>query len=310
MTYTINGYISALTLRTKRTLLTECRTDKTFSSRMLLELQQLGRLSSSIVIDTVELIKSDPETRGNRVLVETIHNKAVDENISITSLVDREYRYFNLEDFSDTLEGHNSTPTHLYWTRGHSLENYFFKPDFFINFIKLKFSENLLNDSLKSIFNHFSSILRWATAISLILNRHNLLSKSEGIANYRMWSLVGKDVMFNHSLFTNDLTTRGVTADLGKTISIQIDSLEKIFTENNTSQELLQWLCHGHLGWSLLWTGVAAVLAQHVSQIDIIEQVERGYNELKLESSYDFAASLINQNHNQILDDLWQHLIK
>ena len=81
---------------------------------------------SGIVIDSAEMIRECEGVFSNREKVEYIHALAAD-HAKLAGWVDREFRMFAVgPSIVNELKGHNVLDASLFWTRGHSIENYFF----------------------------------------------------------------------------------------------------------------------------------------------------------------------------------------
>src|SRR5690242_4673856 len=123
--YSPIGYVNAVSIRNTRTLLVEGRTDKSVVVRLMIELRNQKLLNAdNLVIDTADDIQNVPGARlGNREKVEYIHAQIAGFQ-RFAGLVDREFRDFDLAVPADHAPHHRVVPQNLFWTRGHSIENY------------------------------------------------------------------------------------------------------------------------------------------------------------------------------------------
>jgi hypothetical protein len=112
-----------------RHILVEGRDDKRIFELLLRELCHTDE-KSQILVDSAEaFVECHPE---NRETVEDICNKITGEAYSdrLVAFVDREFREFDFPQLLDRVDGHKISGQ-LVWSRGHSIENYFFDFDIF-----------------------------------------------------------------------------------------------------------------------------------------------------------------------------------
>ncbi|MDG0806492.1 DUF4435 domain-containing protein [Pectobacterium brasiliense] len=131
--YSIDSYITALEMSSKKRILVEGRHDRLHLYQLVYKFYP----HSKIQIDTAQDIKSSDKAtaKNNRLKIELIHSRVKDKN-NIWFLCDREFREFSWADkIEDTLNAHYCNDS-LYWTLGHSLENYFFDSDVIIDAFK------------------------------------------------------------------------------------------------------------------------------------------------------------------------------
>lgn len=121
--YTIDSYITSLSMSSKKRVLVEGRHDRLHLYQLIYRFNP----KSKVKIDTAQDIKASDKamSKNNRLKIETIHSK-VKRKDNISFLCDREFREFSFnEKVEDLLDSHYCDDS-LYWTLGHSLENYFF----------------------------------------------------------------------------------------------------------------------------------------------------------------------------------------
>jgi hypothetical protein len=128
--YSSKGYPKAVTMRSNRTLLVEGRNDKATVKRLFLELLNNSQIKEDdLLIDTAEDLLD--ASGGNRGRVEAMHAR-VGGSSKFASLVDREFRDFDMKGVRDLNPAHREVPINLFWTRGHSIENYLSDIDVFV----------------------------------------------------------------------------------------------------------------------------------------------------------------------------------
>ncbi|MFU9135736.1 hypothetical protein [Erwinia tasmaniensis] len=128
--YTIDSYITSLTMSSKKRLLVEGRHDRSHLYQLIYKFNP----TSKIKIDTAQDIKASDRamSKNNRLKIEVIHSRVTRKD-NISFLCDREFREFTFNDkIEDLLNSHYCNDS-LYWTLGHSLENYFFNESIIID---------------------------------------------------------------------------------------------------------------------------------------------------------------------------------
>ncbi len=121
--YTIDSYITSLTMSSKKRVLVEGRHDRLHLYQLIYKFNP----ASKVKIDTAQDIKASDKamSKNNRLKIETIHSR-VQKKDNISFLCDREFREFSFNDRVEDLLNSHYCDDSLYWTLGHSLENYFF----------------------------------------------------------------------------------------------------------------------------------------------------------------------------------------
>lgn len=128
--YTIDSYITSLTMSSKKRLLVEGRHDRAHLYQLIYKFNP----ASKVKIDTAQDIKASDKamSKNNRLKIETIHSR-VKRKDNISFLCDREFREFTINDQIEDLLNSHYCDDSLYWTLGHSLENYFFNASIIID---------------------------------------------------------------------------------------------------------------------------------------------------------------------------------
>lgn len=210
-------------------------------------------LLKNISIETSERIKGE---LGNRAKVEKICELVAQEpfnvNNRVLGFVDREFREFEYSNYlKDHLKTHKIN-NRLIWSRGHSIENYFFE----ISTLREAFNDYLVSSLYQEAFEIFESkfdhTLRIACALSLAGLSENLLRP---IADSLDWQCI-------------DITSTSLKIDLekwGKILNkkLKLDQLriQNLFNKfeaylNMTDQcdvETSRWLSHGHIGFNFMF---------------------------------------------------------
>ncbi|MGK7941792.1 MAG: DUF4435 domain-containing protein [Crocosphaera sp.] len=257
---TLEDYVAEIIISEDSYLLLEGSDDEAFftlirnflrSNKIQIPPDKLALLKD-ISIETAERIKGE---LGNRAKIEEICNLIAEEpsNVSnrLLGFVDREFREFEYSNrLNDNLKTHQIN-NRLIWSRGHSIENYFFE----ISTLKEAFNDYLISNFYQEAFEifeaKFSHILRIACALSLAGFSENLLK------------LVSKSIDWQ----CIDITSTSVTINLEEWEKIlkkfRLDRLriQNLFDQfenylNMTNQcdvETLRWLSHGHIGFNFMF---------------------------------------------------------
>lgn len=210
-------------------------------------------LLKSIIIDTAERIKGE---LGNRAKIEKICDLVAQEssnvNNRILGFVDREFREFEYRTYlKDHIKTHKVN-NRLIWSRGHSIENYFFE----IATLKEAFNNYVVSSFYQEAFEIFESkfdhTLRIACALSLAGLSQELV---QPIARSLDWHCI-------------DITSTSLKIDLEKwrdilekKFKLDRDRIQTLFNKfetylNMTQQcdlETSRWLCHGHIGFNFMF---------------------------------------------------------
>jgi hypothetical protein len=246
-------YITYLKMDKNKHLLVEGRDDSRFFQILFEEFfgsQWQGLYN--IVIDKAEsLISSTRNAVGNREKIEEICKSAGDDNL--VGFVDREFRNFEMaNDLIDHIQNHYHD-NRLVWSRGHSIENYFF--DFEI--LRRPF-QDVCGEDFYMAFEMFSAnmdnYLRTACLFSLTgLNFRNNIRRIEASIT---WNVIAPDGALDMNSWRRELSRHARFTD---------DEIDQIFdghsnlidSINRADIETVRWLCHGHIGYKLLWLAFA-----------------------------------------------------
>src|SRR5579859_489831 len=123
--------------------------------------------------------------------------------------VDREFRGFDLDGEIQDLIGKHNIVDRLVWSKGHSVENYFF--DFTVLARPLRHHSVTLffKDALALFKQHIEQILRIACAIGLAAWKCNLLKRIRGsVADWSIVELSASGLSINIKEWMHNLTTK------------------------------------------------------------------------------------------------------
>lgn len=310
--YSLGGYVAALRIRSKPTLLVEGVTEQFIVSRVLHEVDSGGiPLRDAVLIDRAEIVKP-PEGggwSGNRIIVEEVHAYASAQGAELTALVDREYRGFNLEGTPhDSLGSHHVPGGGLFWTRGHSIENYFFDHSFVGDFLKHRLPHVVSAEQIQSIEEGASEAMTWICAIAIAANQCGLLQRIGGTPAPTHWAFDpnGKPSL-NIDRIRGCLVSRRVEVEDAQRLGEQCRTIQADLTR--CPSHTVRWLTHGHVGTYGFWSFVTAVLVRlGISTGDsqqVLQAQERRRHMAGIWATYVNAPP----SPDSTPQDLWQHLM-
>lgn len=262
--YSIEAYRLKLRMTASRVILVEGKTDKVVMSHLVLRARDkdLPGNATGLVIDTAEMLRSPlGSSLGNREKVELVASTIGDDPVfdHFVAFVDREFREFDDKALRDCLLGHY-VQGHLVWTRGHSVENYFFEATLLRTAIQsLAVSDNFV-DAADEFAKVWPQALRVACAVSFAL-------RDCGIIGVGPRSLRSHVISVNDGVLALDLV--GWRAELmqrtGNNSSLCDDVLSS-YEEwsgrlDSVGVDFLRWASHGRTGLSLLWLAYAQCVA-------------------------------------------------
>ncbi|MBN3255186.1 DUF4435 domain-containing protein [Pectobacterium brasiliense] len=184
LSYTVESYLAAIAISTKKRVLVEGRYDRQHLNNLLSVIAPKNRIH----IDAAQYIKSNDRrlSKNNRLKVEAVHEGAMARGItSVSFLCDREFRAFSInESINDELNGHYMQDR-LHWTYGHSMENYFFNKEILVDAYKYLFA----GEEKNTVFELFESALESAfillAAVTLASKEMNRLTFPLSVLNWK-----------------------------------------------------------------------------------------------------------------------------
>ncbi|MEH4624802.1 DUF4435 domain-containing protein [Phytobacter diazotrophicus] len=162
--YTIDSYITSLSMSSKKRILVEGRHDRLHLYQLIYKFNP----NSKVKIDTAQDIQASDKamSKNNRLKIEFIHSRVrVKDNICF--LCDREFREFSLNEKIEDLLGSHYCNDSLYWTLGHSLENYFFNASVIVDAFKFLSPSQYKFKAIEIFCELISSSFEIIAAISL-----------------------------------------------------------------------------------------------------------------------------------------------
>jgi len=196
-------------------------------------------------------------------------------NISITSTLNDKAKGCSVRDLIST---HREIPVNLFWTRGHSIENYLSDTDIFTASLEEHVPEHLPANYKLHLQNAFPSILHNCASISLAANSIGKLDRIHNISELDHWVVqpdgsMGIDLARMQAI----LTIRGISA--AEWVAFEAEHKRCLIQLAGSALSLSRWICHGHLAECHIWCAVAATLRHHGMDRNIAPRVGWGERE-------------------------------
>lgn len=251
--YDPNEYGRYVQMSRKKHLLVEGTDDERFFDILLDEMCSDPNQRKTIIIDTAESLVAFHRTMGNRAKIEHVCSEVSSTPYAnrFVGFVDREYRDFDLGyRLADNL-GKHKLLGRLVWSRGHSIENYLF--DFAI--LRVPFQELFVGRHYKQALGMFQALfqdaLRLACALGLTGHEYANLGLIQG-------SVVWQVLQLSTSVLELDVKAWQATLEASGLDRKEVRRITDIFRRQYAATqeadvETARWLCHGHIGWTVLW---------------------------------------------------------
>lgn len=255
--YSPAGYRIMVAMSSSKFILVEGEDDK----RSLMYLKsELFSKDTSIRIHGANQIRFGTDI-GNRERVEQICQAVKGKNYAtrFVGFVDREFREFELGDkIIDLISCHNIIDR-LIWSRGHSIENYYF--DFKILYRPLRHysTTSFYEDALILFEQVFEQAIKVACAIGLAAYEHGLLKPAKSSINWEILVLKSYKLTINLQEWEKILVQKQKIQKVEANFLIGSFQtwLEKV---SETDFKSIKWLCHGHIGITFIWATYARCL--------------------------------------------------
>lgn len=279
--YSLNGYINALRLRSTKTVLVEGKSDTVVLKRLWIEGVQPPEINQPF-FDEVDLV-SDSALVGmgnkQRVLSVQQHVEQADvptASAKLATLTDKEWD--GLSFAGDQLEP-DSWPNEVgtapaFVTKGHSIENYHFNVDCLIAYLKFAVAPAYTSGLEAALRAIFSSILILAARYTWSMGESQLIKRCGRL-------LTPADISFSESYVwletsvVEKLEERGVMKDVALQLVGQINSSATSTLSSMQTSTDLRWLIHGHIGTNLIWACVAKLAEAHGASADQVNLLAR-----------------------------------
>lgn len=260
--FTPQEYRIYLMNSSEKHILVEGKNDKYFIERTLSYLaNQIKKpeLTEQVLVDSAEsLIKADSGTGNNKQKIQEIAKSIVGKSYSqrFIGFVDRDFDMFDwdyeqTQILQDNFPGHN-IEERIIRTRGHSLENYLFELDIVSKFFDINTTIPNAQTATNLFRQIFKSVIYSACTVGLAATKSSLLQRIEsGIVWRNFIELTSGEINFLLEEWLNFLTDERGIPDCK---ILELKQNYKIYIQpiNQTSFEIVKWLCHGHIGYDFL----------------------------------------------------------
>ena len=263
----VDEYVAKVKMSNQPTLLVEGKTDAQ-AFVILLDSIKLARQMErlDLVIDNAALISSESSNMGNREKVEAAANAITPREFSsrFVGFVDREFREFITNDtLGDNLRRHNQIGR-LVWSRGHSIENYFFEFDLIREPMRGLSDSIHFGPALDRMKESFQDVMNIACAISLAAKDIARLNIAERIVHWSCFNSSDSSLTMDSELWIKHLSSR-LNLD-NEHIDRLIERFEHwLRVSRNSGPEVVRWLCHGHIGNSVIWNAYEKFFREAIS---------------------------------------------
>jgi len=260
LSYDLESYRNYLIMSNSKHILVEGSNDKRVFMLFIDELlHQSGSETaySKIVVDTAEQLLDFEKSLGNRAKVETVCQRLIGQYCArkLVGFVDREFREFDRIPLVRDRIGAHKVCGRLVWSRGHSVENYYF--DFETLRVPLRaFSvTDAFCDALDLFEKVFEQTIRLACAASLAgdeLQKLRLVERSIEFSVFRFMPDAPEILTLDLDMWKEDLVKKH---RLANTVAKDLIKHFRAWHDRVEHSEFcpVRWMCHGHIGLAFIW---------------------------------------------------------
>lgn len=183
--YDIPQYIASVKMSKKNRILVEGKDDKSHLRNLIFSI--FGE--SKVKVDTAEIIKGIccATAKNNRAKLDEIHRRCCSDAAysNLYFLCDREFSRFVIEDkITDLMLSHENSGN-LYWTIGHSFENYFIDADIISDAFRYLTGSEFKERAVSLFKSIFPQVLVVVATISLAAKEIGKASYPIGVISWR-----------------------------------------------------------------------------------------------------------------------------
>lgn len=280
--HTVEGYLALLVMRGSRSVLVEGPTDQHSLWLLLRKFEASGRqIIPGLSVDYMEMIQDNVLPPSKREGVEFIHAKCQAEGIELLALVDREFRDFTLRPAIQDSSPFHKHRAGLYWTRGHSIENYLLTSNYILSYVSMRFPIDTSHSRCTAVDEAMGDILIQSAALSLSLSEASLLNRAQGLITASLWKHTPQGEL-HFDIDELGLHLRGRAVDHA-TCQHVVRGFRSYMSQValHDPQRIARWICHGHIGWDCIWSAVARTLELHGCAPDLVMEVSHGHKDEK-----------------------------
>ena len=263
------SYLSYVEMSSKSRLLVEGYSDKTALSFAINHLNY-----DDIDIDTAEDLISFNSTLGNREKVEVICHE-INEKASINNFigfVDREFRRFDVNDkITSEIHTHYKSEN-LFWTLGHSIENYTFNGKIIAKSLQYLSNSPNAPKAIESYTKIFPCVLTLSTALTLTVYEKDFkLSRVTSLLDWNIFEISGDEISIDLKKFNSGLKERGFSEQERNDLIDEYSASLKIV--KSSDQDSIKYFCHGHIGIRMIKSTFAKCLNDYLDDEENINSV-------------------------------------
>lgn len=284
-TYSVNGYINAVLQRTSSTLLVEGTTDKEAMHHLVAERTPASNRQCNIdhsgIFDDISLSGQGAKAKVLKVTAEIQRLIPQFKKLSSTFayLIDREWD--GLPSDPGTAVERWTQPQQspsAFVTMGHSIENYHFQPDCFLDYLRYAFAEHYSGEVEESVRRHFPSAVALAGAFTCEARDSSCIARLSGLISSVHIELSelsgnGRFYLAHNAISPMSIRLGGDASSLVADVNAAVDSHWSELSTNTNAR----WVLHGHIGSEVLWAciGLASTMAGVPANIG--EQIAKGF---------------------------------
>jgi len=271
--YDIPQYIASVKMSRKNRVLVEGKDDKSHVKNLLFTI--LGK--NKIKVDTAEAIKGDcgVTAKNNKAKLDKIHKYCSgDEGYdNLYFLCDREFGKFDIDDKIVDLMSSHENDGNLYWTLGHSFENYFIENGLVSEAYRYLTGSEFKDEAIRLFKGVLPEALKIVAAISLAAKEIDKSTYPIGVIH---WS----DFEINNG-FLNFPTGSWCQHNASEIKSKFINSYNKYIPIVRSSEDLVcARICRGH---------TAMKIVQRVFSYCLYKAGEESNKELAIKHAEEFS---------------------
>ncbi len=248
MQYNLQDYLNSVQMSGRKHLLVEGKYDRQFFRIFL----NTFISHIKVDIDTAESLSSPEIVGGNRQKVEKVTEIVNFKEYAsrFVGFVDREYDEFDLEEIADNLKCHNQI-SRLVWSRGHSIENYFFDYQIIHESLLGLSSVECFDRAIKNFATCFEKTIQIACAFGLTGREMSKIEIIRSSIHSDLFNIRNSEIVLQVEKWENALRKRKFTEEeVLQTLNSFQSWLEKLA---NINFETVRWLCDGHSGIEIIW---------------------------------------------------------
>jgi hypothetical protein len=160
-------------------------------------------------------------------------------------------------------------------TMGHSIENYHFQPDCFLDYLRYAFAEHYSGEVEGSVRRHFPSAVALAGAFTCQARDSSCIARLSGLISSVHIELSGNGRFYlaHNAISPMSIRLGGDASSFVADVNTAVDSHWSALSTNTNAR----WVLHGHIGSEVLWAciGLASTMAGVPANIG--EQIAKGF---------------------------------